>query len=355
MENNVIVKLDSITKQFGNKKILKNISLDIYEGEFLTFLGPSGCGKTTILRIISGLEEATSGKVYIDGEDVTNDPPAKRKVNTIFQNFALFPHLTVWDNIDFGLKMSKVDPEEAKARIKKAIKLVQLEGYEHRYPRELSGGQQQRVAIARGIVMNHKVLLLDETLCSLDLKLKREMQIELKKFQKKLGITFVYVTHDQDEALTMSDRIVVMNNGVFEQIGSPKEIYTNPTSAFAADFIGESNIIKTEITHITKDKAYLKITDDIEVSVPNKDYKVGKCTLVVRPENFNPHKAEVKDSFTGIIENYIYDGSIVKLDVRVGDRLIKINDYDHDVFSEGEKIYIDMDEDRITIIGDNNE
>lgn len=353
--DNVIVKLENITKKFGDKTILKNISLDIYEGEFITFLGPSGCGKTTLLRIISGLEEVTDGKVFIDGVDVTNEIPAKRKVNTIFQNFALFPHMTVWENINFGLKMNKVEPEEAKKRIENAIKLVQLEGYEGRYPAELSGGQQQRVAIARGIVMNHKVLLLDETLCSLDLKLKREMQVELKKFQKKLGITFIYVTHDQDEALTMSDRIVIINKGKIEQLGTPKEIYTNPLTTFSADFIGESNIIKTEITKIEKNMAYMKLTDDIEISLPNKDYSLGKVTLIIRPEYFNPHKAEVLDSFTGIVDSYMYDGSLVKLEVKVGNKKFKINEYDHDVFFEGQEIFIDIDKDKVNVLGDKNE
>ena len=238
--------------------------------------------------------------MYIDGVDVTNDIPAKRKVNTIFQNFALFPHMTVWENINFGLKMHKIDPEEATKRIKDAIKLVQLEGFENRYPRELSGGQQQRVAIARGIVMKHKVLLLDESLCSLDLKLKREMQRELKKIQKKLGICFIYVTHDQDEALTMSDRIVIINKGVIEQLGTPKEIYSHPKTAFIADFIGESNVIKAN-TRIEEDKAYFEIADQVGFYLPNHQYKEGKNTVIIRPENFNLHREPVKESFEGIV------------------------------------------------------
>ena len=353
--DNVIVRLENISKTFNDKKIIKNFTLDIFEGEFITFLGPSGCGKTTLLRIISGLEEASEGKVFIEGEDVTNEIPSKRKVNTIFQNFALFPHMSVWDNINFGLKMHKVDPEEAEKRIKRAIKLVQLEGFENRYPAQLSGGQQQRVAIARGIVLNHKVLLLDESLCSLDLKLKREMQVELKKLQKKLGITFIYVTHDQDEALTMSDRIVIINKGNIEQLATPKEIYSNPTTTFAADFIGESNIIKTEIVKIDGDMAYVKLTDDINISVPNNNYKKGEVTLVVRPENFNLHKNPVKESFIGTIKNYMYDGAIVKLEVEVGDKLLKVHLHDNDIFEEGEVVNIDTDKNKIIVIGDFNE
>ena len=352
---NVIVKLDNIKKSFGDKKIIKGISLDIYEGEFITFLGPSGCGKTMILRMISGLENVTSGRVYIEGKDVTDEPPAKRKVNTIFQNFALFPHMTVWENIAFGLKMNNVPEEESNKRIKSAIKLVKLEGFETRYPKELSGGQQQRVAIARGIVMNHKVLLLDESLCSLDLKLKREMQIELKKIQKKLGITFIYVTHDQDEALTMSDRIVIINNGVIEQLGSPKDIYKNPKTAFAADFIGESDLIKSEIYKIEKGRAHLRLFDSINITIPDNNYKLGKALLVVRPENFELHEKKVKNSFKGIISNYVYDGALVKLEVEVNEEDLKINVYGNDDFNEGKEVYISIDTDKLIVIGDQNE
>lgn len=355
MDKNVIVRLENIHKKFGDKTIIDNVTLDIYEGEFLTFLGPSGCGKTTILRIISGLEEATSGKVYIEGVDVTHDIPAKRKVNTIFQNFALFPHMTVWENINFGLKMHKVEKEEANKRIKEAIKLVQLEGYENRYPRELSGGQQQRVAIARGIVMKHKVLLLDESLCSLDLKLKREMQRELKKIQKKLGICFIYVTHDQDEALTMSDRIVIINRGLIEQLGSPKEIYTHPKTAFIADFIGESNVIKAEVIKIENGKAIFNLVDEIELEIPNRDYKLGKNTLIIRPENFNLYKEKTKGSIEAVIKSVMYDGAIVKLEVQIGNKIFRVSEYDNDVFEEGEVVYIDIDKDKIIVIGDKNE
>ena len=202
-EKKVLVRLENVDKAFGKKYIIRNLNLDIFDGEFLTLLGPSGCGKTTILRLVSGLEEVTDGKVFLDNKDVTDIPASKREVNTIFQNFALFPHLTVWENVNFGLKMKKVEKKEAARRIRSALNLVKLKGFEDRLPSQLSGGQQQRVAIARGIVMKHKILLLDESLASLDLKLKREMQFELKKLQQKLKMTFLYVTHDQDEALTM--------------------------------------------------------------------------------------------------------------------------------------------------------
>ncbi len=252
MENRVLVRLEHVVKAFGDKVIIKNLSLDVYEGEFLTLLGPSGCGKTITLRIISGLESVTEGRVIIDGVDLTDVPASKRPVNTIFQNFALFPHLNVWDNVNFGLKMAKIPKKEAEKRIRSALRLVKLSGFEDRFPSQLSGGQQQRVAIARGIVMNHKILLLDESLASLDLKLKREMQIELKKLQQKLGMTFVYVTHDQDEALTMSDRIAIMNSGSIVQLGTPEEIYAKPKNEFVKSFISDIDLINFKKTRLKR-------------------------------------------------------------------------------------------------------
>ncbi|MBQ3261098.1 ATP-binding cassette domain-containing protein [Candidatus Saccharibacteria bacterium] len=252
MENRVLVRLENVEKAFSDKVIIHNLSLDIYDGEFLTLLGPSGCGKTTVLRLISGLESATSGKVYLDSVDVTNVPANKRMVSTIFQNFALFPHLTVWQNVNFGLKMTHVPKPEAEKRIKSALRLVKLTGFEDRLPSQLSGGQQQRVAIARGIVMHHKILLLDESLASLDLKLKREMQIELKKLQRHLKMTFVYVTHDQDEALTMSDRIAIMNRGAIVQLGTPEEIYQNPKNEFVKSFISDIDLINFKKTRLAR-------------------------------------------------------------------------------------------------------
>lgn len=252
MDKRVLVRLEGVKKSFGDKTIIKKLDLEIYEGEFLTFLGPSGCGKTITLRMIAGLESVTEGKVILDGIDVTNVPAAKRAVNTIFQNFALFPHLTVWDNVAFGLKMQKTSKKEIAKRVKKALKTVHLTGFEDRYPAQLSGGQQQRVAIARGIVMNHKILLLDESLASLDLKLKREMQTELKKLQRSLDMTFVYVTHDQDEALTMSDRIAIMNAGHIVQLGTPEEIYAHPKDDFVKSFISDIDLINFRKTRLKR-------------------------------------------------------------------------------------------------------
>jgi spermidine/putrescine transport system ATP-binding protein len=355
----VIVKLENVTKKFDDRVIIKNLSLDIYEGEFITLLGPSGCGKTTILRMISGLEKVTDGKVYIEDQDVTDVEPTNRPVNTIFQNFALFPYMTVYDNVNFGLKMKKVPKEEADKRIRKAIKLVKLEGFEDRYPPQLSGGQQQRVAIARGIVMNHNVLLLDESLCSLDLKLKREMQIELKKLQKQLGMTFIYVTHDQDEALTMSDRIAIINKGVIEQLDSPKNIYRYPKTAFVADFIGESNIMKVKVLDIIKDRALINILEDLEFSIKNNDYKKGDTIqLLFRPETFEIHKEYVKNSIPGIVKDYIYDGQFTKLEIEVGKEkpiTLKVTVSDADLCHKDDEIYLSVPEEKIVIIGDQNE
>ena len=244
MEKN-IVELIGLNKIFEDdgKQVLYDINLSIKEKEFVTFLGPSGCGKTTTLRIIGGFDEQTSGELYIDGKDMKDVPAHKRQINTVFQKYALFPHMNVYDNIAFGLKIKKISKDVIDQKVKKMLKLVNLEGFEKRNIKSLSGGQQQRIAIARALVNEPKVLLLDEPLGALDLKLRKDMQYELITMQQELGITFIYVTHDQEEALTMSNRIVVMKDGVIQQIGSPEDIYNEPINRFVADFIGESNIV----------------------------------------------------------------------------------------------------------------
>lgn len=241
-----MIRLENVEKHFAGHPVVHPLSLTIDEGEFLTLLGPSGCGKTTILRMIAGFEQPTTGVIRLDGEDVTQLPPNKRNLNLVFQHYALFPHMTVQENIQFGLKMKKIPAAEQKERIAEAIRLTQLTALAKRYPHQLSGGQQQRVAIARAIANKPKVLLLDEPLGALDLQLRKNLQAELKQLQRSLGITFVYVTHDQEEAMMMSDRIVIMNNGRIEQIGSPKVIYERPETLFAATFIGENNIFHEE-------------------------------------------------------------------------------------------------------------
>lgn len=243
MTSNIMIDLKNISKSFGRTSVLEDMNLYIRENEFLTLLGPSGCGKTTTLRIIAGFETPTEGKVVFAGKDITDVPPYERQVNTVFQKYALFPHLDVYENIAFGLKIKRMDKALIKEKVTDVLKLVNLSGFEKRGIDSLSGGQQQRIAIARALVNEPKVLLLDEPLGALDLKLRKEMQIELKNIQKRVGITFIYVTHDQEEALTMSDTIVVMDKGVIQQIGTPVDIYNEPKNAFVAKFIGESNIL----------------------------------------------------------------------------------------------------------------
>ena len=347
MKDNIILRLENVTKSFGKTDVIKNVSLDIYEGEFITLLGPSGCGKTTILRMISGLEKVTKGKVYIDNQDVTNIDPTKRAVNTIFQNFALFPKMTVYDNIAFGLVVNKVDKEEIRKRVTKTIKLVKLEGFENRYPGELSGGQQQRVAIARGIIMNPKVLLLDESLCSLDLKLKKNMQIELKRIQKKLGLTFIYVTHAQDEALSMSDRIAIINKGVIEQLGTPQEIYMNPKTVFVADFIGDANILDATVSKVEDDLIKVSSLEKVSLNIKTTDeYKKGdKVKLIIRPEDVKVSKNVLNDSIKGTIIDYTFSGESTKLIIDIpGDVNIKASITEEEKFKYGDEVYIKFDE-----------
>lgn len=348
-----IVKLDNISKCYVKDKfIVKNCSLCVYEGEFLTILGPSGCGKTTILRMISGLEMVSDGKIYLDGEDVTNIDAVKRPVNTIFQNFALFPHMTIEENIGYGLKMKKVPKQEIKERVKEMLELVQLSGYEKRKPIELSGGEQQRVAIARGLINKPKVLLLDEPLSSLDLKLKKQMQIELKRLQKKLGITFIYVTHAQDEALTMSDRIIIFKDGLIKQIGTPKEIYHKPNSLFVADFIGDSNILEGIVIKKTEQYITIKLNDNTFTKIKNKEFDLeDKVSIIVRPEDIKVKKKNASNLIEAKIRDVIYNGTFTRLIVVFEKKEIKINIEVTEDYKKGDIVYLDIDEDWAVVIG----
>lgn len=298
-----IVSIENVSLSFEGEQILNNISLDICDKEFVTLLGPSGCGKTTTLRIIGGFLEPDSGDVIFDGKKINNLPPHKRNINTVFQRYALFPHLDVYDNIAFGLRVKKLPEKEIKERVGEMLRLVNLAGFEKRSVQRLSGGQQQRVAIARALINRPKVLLLDEPLGALDLKLRKEMQIELKKIQQSLEITFIYVTHDQEEALTMSDTVVVMNNGVIQQIGTPQDIYNEPVNAFVADFIGESNIIDG----IMKKDCLVEI-DGMEFECVDKGFEANeKVDVVIRPEDIRI--IPVSDAkLTGTVETVTFKG-----------------------------------------------
>ena len=303
MNKNALISLRGIRVDFDDEPVLKGIDLDIMDKEFITFLGPSGCGKTTTLRIIGGFIQPKEGDVFFGGVRINDLPPYKREVNTVFQRYALFPHLNVYENVEFGLKIAKVPEKERRQSVKEMLKLVGLSGYDRRHINQLSGGQQQRVAIARALVNRPKVLLLDEPLGALDLKLRKEMQIELKRIQQALEITFIYVTHDQEEALTMSDRVVVMRDGNILQIGTPQDIYNEPCNAFVADFIGESNIIDG-IMH----KDFLvEFANDYFDCVDKGFEPKERVQVVVRPEDFKIVPAD-KGKISGIVESIIFKG-----------------------------------------------
>ena len=312
-EKDVIVRIADVDKSFDGERVVKKLNLDVERGEFLTMLGPSGCGKTTTLRMIAGFEVPTSGQIFLEGEDVDDKKPNERNVNTVFQNYALFPHMNVFDNIAFGLVEKKVKKDEIRRRVEEMIRLVQLDGMEKRMPSQMSGGQKQRVAIARALVNRPKVLLLDEPLGALDLKLRKQMQGELKALQRRLGITFIYVTHDQEEALTMSDRIAVMNRGRLEQVGTPEEVYNHPETKFVADFIGESNIIEGYVEDMTESSIEVTMESGKAV-IPETGYRMEEMVyLCIRPENLKI-STEPKEGFRfrGQVREHIFIGSTNK-------------------------------------------
>ena len=336
-----IIDIKHLSKAFGGKTVLDDISLYIRKGEFVTLLGPSGCGKTTLLRILAGFETADSGVVELEGRDIAGTPPHLRPLNTVFQRYALFPHLDVYDNIAFGLKLKKVPAAEIDKRVRKVLKLVAMSDYEDRNVDTLSGGQQQRIAIARAIVNQPKVLLLDEPLAALDLKMRKDMQIELKEMHRKLGITFIYVTHDQEEALTLSDTIVVMNEGHIQQIGTPADIYNEPVNAFVADFIGESNILKGRMLHDRR-VAFIKHEFDC-VDEGFGEYE--RVDVVVRPEDIYFTTDPAKCQFKATVNSCTFKGVHYEMwvDTDTGYELM-IQDYDpYEVGSEV-MLYIDPDD-----------
>ena len=298
-----IIELKNISKQYDDNTVLDNLSLNIRKNEFVTLLGPSGCGKTTTLKIIAGFETADSGSIMFKNKDISDVPPYKRQLNTVFQKYALFPHMNVYENIAFGLKIKKLSKDEIDKKVKEMLRMVSLSGFEKRSIESLSGGQQQRVAIARALVNEPEVLLLDEPLGALDLKLRKEMQLELKKIQQELGITFIFVTHDQEEALTMSDTIVVMNKGLIQQKGTPEDIYNEPANAFVADFIGESNILDGVMVEDFK-----VIFADREFECVDKGFEPNEeIDVVIRPEDFKIVKAE-EGMLKGTVKSVIFKG-----------------------------------------------
>ena len=308
-----IVELDGVNKIYGTNHVVKDLNLKVEEGEFLTLLGSSGCGKTTTLRMIAGFEEPSSGSIRVEGESIEEKEPFERNVNTVFQSYALFPHKTIYDNIAYGLKMKKVPKQEIKQRVTEMMELVQLEGFERRYPSQLSGGQKQRVAIARALSNRPRVLLLDEPLGALDLKLRKQMQLELKRLQKKLNITFIYVTHDQEEALTMSDRIAIMHDGILDQLGTPTEIYESPKTKFVATFIGETNIFDGAIVSIEGRDILINVENG-SILGTGDDFKNGEyITVSVRPEKMKYADRPVENfSINAIVKDYVYVGSVIK-------------------------------------------
>lgn len=315
-----MVEFVGVTKRWGSFTAVDDVSLCIESGEFLTLLGPSGCGKTTMLRMISGFEHPSEGRVMIDGRDVTGEPPYRREVNQVFQSYALFPHLTVRENIEFGLKMKKVGRDELTQRVDEAVRIVALAEFQRRRPHQLSGGQRQRVALARAIVNRPKVLLLDEPLSALDASLRHAMQIELKRLQARLGITFVFVTHDQEEALTMSDRIAVINHGRVEQVATVQEIYHRPRTRFVAEFIGKANVVDASVTGGDETNVRVNVEPGLDLLVFRNGYDVGadRVRVAVRPEKINvtPHRPEGDNAFEAVVEEELFRGAIDELCVR---------------------------------------
>ncbi|OLS03275.1 ABC transporter ATP-binding protein [Tissierella creatinophila] len=348
-----IVTLIDVEKSFGKNKVVKKMNIEIKEGEFLTLLGPSGCGKTTTLRMIAGFEEASSGIIMVQGESIEDKEPFEREVNTVFQNYALFPHMSVFDNIGYALKIRKKPKNEITKRVNEMLDLIQLKGYENRKPDALSGGQKQRVAIARALINNPKVLLLDEPLGALDLKLRKQMQVELKRLQKKLGITFIYVTHDQEEALTMSDRIAIMNEGVIEQLATPSEIYDRPITKFVAGFIGESNIFDGKVIEV-HDEILVIENSAGTIMAKGSGFKVGEIVHVsIRPEYVKVSIDPVEGfNLKGTVRDFLYMGTVVNTVIDLKDNTeIKYSRFEKDDdFKERDSVNIYWNPEKAVVI-----
>ena len=347
METATLV-LENLEKTFGRKKDIRavnGLNLEIHQGEFVTLLGPSGCGKTTTLRIIAGFESPSAGTILLDGKPINDVPPNKRPMAMVFQNYALFPHMTVFDNISYGLKVKKQSPDQIRENVEIVLQLMNLVGMGDRMPHQLSGGQQQRVALARALVMQPKVLLFDEPLSNLDAKLRVQMRAEIRRLQQRLGITTVYVTHDQAEAMSLADRIAVMNAGQIEQVGTPSEIYEQPASLFVADFIGKANFIESTV----KDQAGGHLVLDLfgsslELPLQRKEYAVDEqIYLVIRPESVGVRQQ--KGSYPGEVKQVVYLGSTVEYEVEIHGQVISVVVYDPqegDIFEEGSRVFVEL-------------
>ena len=343
MNKNVLIRLGGISKSYDGEVVLDNIDLTIHDKEFITLLGPSGCGKTTTLRIIGGFETPDAGDVYFEDKRINDLPPYKRQVNTVFQRYALFPHLNVFDNVAFGLRVNKTPDAEIHEKVKEMLELVNLKGFERRKVNTLSGGQQQRVAIARALVNRPKVLLLDEPLAALDYKLRKDMQVELKNIQHKTGITFIFVTHDQEEALSMSDTVVVMSKGKIQQIGTPTDIYNEPVNAFVADFIGESNILDG----VMPEDGKVKFAGQTFVCVDGGFDKNEPVDVVIRPEDVDVVKPEA-GMLVGLVTGVTFKGDYYEIivDVKGFKWMLETSDF----VGEGETIGLSIDPDAIHVM-----
>ncbi|HOD47210.1 MAG TPA: ABC transporter ATP-binding protein [Opitutaceae bacterium] len=354
-----MIEISGVTKRFGGFTAVDNVSLEVRAGEFLTLLGPSGCGKTTLLRMIAGFETPEAGAILLGGEDVTYLAPYRRNVNQVFQSYALFPHLTVRDNIAFGLRMQKCPDAEIAKQVADAVSLVSLEGFENRMPNELSGGQRQRVALARALAPKPKVLLLDEPLSALDAKLRASMQIELKRLQRQLGMTFVFVTHDQEEALTMSDRIAVMNKGRVEQFGTSDEIYHQPKTAFVAEFIGEANLLTAEMVSHNGTTGCVRLEGGLELTIALEKWPAGsKSALVsIRPEkvHISRHPIEAEIIFSARVMEELFQGALDRLwlECDAGTQLMVLEANESSLMEaihEGDRVYCGLHADDIVVV-----
>jgi spermidine/putrescine transport system ATP-binding protein len=356
------VVLVDLVKRFADVTAVAGINLQMPPGEFFSLLGPSGCGKTTTLRLIAGFERPDEGQILLDGVDMAQTPPHKRHVNTVFQNYALFPHLTVADNVAFGLRYKGVSKQEARSRVGEALELVRLTGFERRRPSQLSGGQQQRVALARALVLNPEVLLLDEPLGALDAKLRKQLQIELKALQEEVGITFIYVTHDQEEALTMSDRLAVMSNGRVEQVGTPSEVYEEPGTAYVADFLGVSNLMDARAEGATPDgKGRVRLGDFELVAERGETDARGRVKIVVRPERVRLEESGSTgpNRIPGMVERVVYVGSTMQVIVHLahGETLQAWmqNDGGGLPFSQGHPVSVHLPPAALRVLADDTE